>query len=360
MRLARRRQRSVVTWALFAELPPSETNPRLDPSRSGVLAAQLSGDAVRQIGVFITLVVVSAGVCAQPFPEPRVIRLNERVHVLLGPLQHANPQNQGYMVNSTLIIGDKGAILVDSGGTAEVGRHIASAVRRITDKPVTHVVNTHYHGDHYLGNQAFDGARIISSEVCRKMVRETGEEWLRLMERLIGRALPETRPLPADIVYPEGAKAETFIHGVRLVFWVPRGSHTAGDLLLYLPDDKVLVAGDVLVNGVVPTFQDGFVKNWIRTLEEIQALEAAYFVPGHGDLMNAAQVAELRAGIARFYSGVKQGFRSGQNEEQIRRSLDLSMWDKLERSYVIGRNVNRAYHEIEADSFDEELPDERK
>ena len=57
---------------------------------------------------------------------------------------------------------------------------------------------------------------------------------------------------------------------------------------------------------------------------------------------------------------MKQGFRSGQNEEQIRRSLDLSMWDKLERSYVIGRNVNRAYHEIEADSFDEELPDERK
>jgi hypothetical protein len=57
---------------------------------------------------------------------------------------------------------------------------------------------------------------------------------------------------------------------------------------------------------------------------------------------------------------VKQGFRSGQNEEQIRRSLDLSMWDKLERSYVIGRNVNRAYLEIEADSFDEELPDERK
>ena len=63
--------------------------------------------------------------------------------------------------------------------------------------------------------------------------------------------------------------------------------------------------------------------------------------------MNAAQVVELRTGIARFYSGVQQGFRSGQNEEQIRRSLDLSMWDKLERSYVIGRNVNRAYLEIE-------------
>jgi glyoxylase-like metal-dependent hydrolase (beta-lactamase superfamily II) len=260
------------------------------------------------------------------------------------------------MVNSTLVIGDEGAILVDPGGTAAVGRHVAAAVRRITDKPVTHLVNTHHHGDHYLGNQAFAGARIISSEACREMVLQTGEEWLRLMERLIGRALPETRPLPAHVTYPEGARAETRIHGVRLVFWVPRGSHTAGDLLLYLPDDRILIAGDVLVDGVVPTFQDGFLKNWMRTLEEIQALPAADFVPGHGDLMNAAQVAELRAAIARFYAAVQQGFRRGESEEQIRRSLDLSMWDRLERSHVIGRNVNRAYLEIEVDSFDEERP----
>ena len=76
------------------------------------------------------------------------------------------------MINSTVIVGDKGVILVDSGGSDEVGRHIATAVRRITDKPVTHVVNTHHHGDHYLGNVAFEGATLISSEMCRKMVLE--------------------------------------------------------------------------------------------------------------------------------------------------------------------------------------------
>ena len=65
------------------------------------------------------------------------------------------------MINSTVIVGDEGVILVDSGGSDEVGRHIATAVRRITDKPVTHVVNTHHHGDHYLGNVAFDGATFI-------------------------------------------------------------------------------------------------------------------------------------------------------------------------------------------------------
>jgi glyoxylase-like metal-dependent hydrolase (beta-lactamase superfamily II) len=257
------------------------------------------------------------------------------------------------MINSTVIVGDKGVILVDSGGTVEVGRHIASAVRRITDKRVTHVVNTHHHGDHYLGNVAFEGATFISSEMCRKMVLETGDEWLRIMERAVGHPLPGTKPIAADVTYPEGISTEAFVHGVRLMFWVPQGSHTIGDLLVHLPDDKVLIAGDVLVNRVVPTLQDGFVRNWIRTLDEIRALGVVHFVPGHGDLMTLDDVTALRNAMLRFYSGVKEGFRSGQSEDEIRKSLDLSAWDKLERSYVIGRNVNRAYLEIEADSFDQ-------
>jgi glyoxylase-like metal-dependent hydrolase (beta-lactamase superfamily II) len=256
------------------------------------------------------------------------------------------------MINSTVIVGDHGVILVDSGGSDEVGRHIATAVRRITDKPITHVVNTHHHGDHHLGNVAFEGATFISSEMCRRMVLETGSEWLRIMERDIGRKLPGTKPLAANVTYPEGTRTEAFIHGVRVVFWVPRGSHTVGDLLVHLPDDKILVAGDVLVSGVVPTLQDGFVKNWIQTLDEVQALGATHFVPGHGDPMTLRDVIALRDAILRFYSGVKEGFRRGQSEEEIRKSLDLSAWNSLERSYVIGRNINRAYLEIEVDSFD--------
>ena len=78
----------------------------------------------------LPLLLLVATAAAAQMPEPRVVRINDRVHVLLGPIQHANPVNQGYMINSTVIIGAKGVILVDSGGSAEVGRHIASAVRR--------------------------------------------------------------------------------------------------------------------------------------------------------------------------------------------------------------------------------------
>ena len=308
---------------------------------------------MRRLSALIVLLAVGPVAYGQAFPEPRTLKISERVYVLLGPIQHANRVNQGYMINSTVIVGDKGTILVDSGGTDEVGRHIAAAVRRITAKPVTHVVNTHHHGDHYLGNGAFPGATLISSEMCRKMVLETGHEWLAIMEQAVGRKLPRTKPMAADVTYPAGTRTETFIHGVRIVFWVPPGSHTTGDLLVHLPDDKVLVAGDVLVNGVVPTLQDGFLKNWIRTLEGMDVLGVTHFVPGHGSLMTPEDVATLRDALRRFYSGVREGFRNGQNEAAIRKSLDLSGWERLERSHVIGRNINRAYLEIEEDSFDD-------
>jgi len=301
----------------------------------------------------IALLLTATAVNAQSLPEPRTVRINDRVYALLGPVQHANKRNQGYMINSTVIVGERGVILVDSGGTRTVGQHIAKAIRRITPKPVTHVINTHPHGDHYLGNSAFPEAMIISSEKCRAAVKESGLDWVALMERLVGRQIPDTKPIAAAVTYREGSVTEVRLHGIPIILWVPPGSHTDGDLLVYLPRDKVLAAGDVVVNGIVPVMQDASVRNWIDTLAEIQTLEAETVVPGHGDLMTMREVRDLQQSIARFYAGVKRGVEKGLHETEIRETLDLADWEKLERAYVIGRNINRAYLEIEKASFDQ-------
>ena len=304
----------------------------------------------------LAFLVFAGAVGAQDFPPPRIVPLNERVYAFLGPVQHANAQNQGYMVNSTLIIGDRGAILVDPGGSDEIGWHIAAAVRALTPKRVTHVINTHPHGDHYLGNTAFPGARILSSEACRKDVLERGHEWVAMMEEAIGRKLPGTKALPADEVFATGITG-TSIHGVRMALWVPRGSHTAGDMMVYLPDDKILITGDVMVNGLVPTLQDGFLRNWIRTLDEAMTLEVERFVPGHGPIMKLGDVQAMRDALSRFHAGVGAGYRKNLSEGEIRKSLDLSDWEKLERTHVIGRNINRAWLEVEREAFDEKKKD---
>lgn len=301
------------------------------------------------LGLFL----FSASGYAQTLPEPQVAKINERVYVLLGPIQHANESNQGYMINSTAIVGDRGVILVDSGGTREVGTHIGKAIRKITSKPVTHIVNTHHHGDHYLGNSAFEGTTVISSEECRDMVLKAGHEWLMLMEQLVGRQLPDTKPIAAEITYKEGSRTRATLHGVEMEFWVPMGSHTVGDLLVYLPEDKVLVVGDVVVKDIVPSMQDANIKNWIGTLREIQKAEVDTLVPGHGNVMTMSDVKAFEDAMVRFYSGVKDGYTRGLSESEIRASLDLAEWETLERAYVIGRNINRAYLEIEFDDFNQ-------
>lgn len=290
---------------------------------------------------------------ATKMPPPKVVKINERVYALLGPLGVPSKHNQGYMVNSTVIIGDQGVILVDSGASDEVGSHLRQAVAKLTPKPVTHVINTHHHGDHVLGNIVFKEAEVISSEICREMVNKTGDEWVALVESLIGRKLPNTRPVPATVTFAgENSRVERTLQGVKLVFWVPPGSHSVGDMMVYLPDDKVLVGGDILVNRTIPVMRDALIKNWVGALEMVQGFDATTIVPGHGPLMTKADAARLQRQMAGFYAGVEAGYKKGLSDSETRKTLDVKEWKKLEGFEAnIGGNVNRAYLEIEQASF---------
>ncbi|MEN6587058.1 MAG: MBL fold metallo-hydrolase [Sulfuricella sp.] len=304
--------------------------------------------------ILISMLFVNSLACADgKMPPPKVVKINARVYALLGPLGTPSEHNQGYMVNSTVIIGDKGVILVDSGASDEVGSHLRQAIAKLTPKPVTHIINTHHHGDHVLGNVVFQGAEVISSEICREMVNKTGDEWVALIESLIGHKLPNTHPVPATVTFAgENTKAERTIQGVKLVFWVPPGSHTAGDMMVYLPDDKVLMGGDILVNRTIPVMRDALVKNWVGTLEMVQGFDAATIVPGHGPLMTKADVARLQRQMAGFYAGVEAGYKKGLSDSETRKTLDVAEWQKLEGFETnIGSNVNRAYLEVEQASF---------
>lgn len=306
----------------------------------------------RALLILLFLAFAQAATAAPGLAEPRVVKLNDRVYALLGPMGLPSRHNQGYMVNSTAIIGDRGVILVDSGSTDEVGRHLAKAIARITPKPVTHIINTHHHGDHVLGNVAFKGAEILSSEQCKALVEKTGEEWIQIMEGLIGRKFPNTRPLPATVTFREESASERSLQGVKILLWVPRGSHTPGDMMVYLPDDKILIGGDILVNTTTPVMRDANVRNWIGALAKVQEFEAETIIPGHGPLMTKADAAKLHKLLADFYAGVEAGYKKGLSDGEIRATLDLAEWKKLkEYDSNMGANISRAYLEVEAANF---------
>jgi glyoxylase-like metal-dependent hydrolase (beta-lactamase superfamily II) len=308
-------------------------------------------NSMRALLLALSFLVYSLNVGAA-LPEPKVQKINDRVYALIGPMGFPNKENQGYMVNSTAIVGDKGVILVDTGFTDEIGKLLAARVTKLTNKPVTHIINTHHHGDHTLGNIAFPGTEIISSEKCREWVEKTGAEWIVTVQNMTGMKFPNTKPVPATRTFKENTRVDLVIHGVRMVLWTPFGSHTDGDMLVYLPEDKVLIGGDVIVNKTVPVFRDAHVKNWAATLEEASKLDVKTVVPGHGPLATSADVAKLGRMLAAFYAGVEAGYKKGLTDNEIRKTLDLSEWKKLSHfEENMGANINKTYLEVEAANF---------
>ncbi|PIX97490.1 MAG: hypothetical protein COZ24_05100 [Hydrogenophilales bacterium CG_4_10_14_3_um_filter_63_21] len=294
----------------------------------------------------------STATLAAAIPATQVKKVNDRIYALLGPMELPSKANQGYMVNSTLILGETSAILIDTGFTDEIGAHLAAVVAKLTKKPVKAIINTHHHGDHSFGNAAFPGAKVISSEMCRKLLIEGEGEWLGIIQGALGRKLPNTRAVPATEVYASKTKTDITLDGVKLTFWVPEAAHTAGDMMIWLPEDRVLVGGDITVNQITPNFRDANVKLWIATLGEVQAMPAKTIIPGHGPLMTPADVGKLHQRMARLYAGIEAGYKAGLSDGEIRKKLDLAEWKPLHHyEEQMGGNINKAYLEIEAAAF---------
>ncbi len=308
---------------------------------------------MKRILLLLAGVAVMAGAAlVKPLPAVKTVKVNERVYALLGPAELPSAHNGGYMVNSTLILGDKGAILIDTGLTDEVGAHIRKAAEKITRLPITHVINTHHHGDHSLGNVSFAGVEIISSENCKKLVEDASGDWIAIAENAVGRKLPNTRAVPASRTYASQTRTPVEINGVKMEFWVPEAAHTKGDLLVWLPEDKVLIAGDVLVNTTLPNFRDAEVKKWVQTLAEVQQYPARTIIPGHGPLMSMKDVKAMHKRMGDFYAGVEKVYQSGGAEADVRRQVSLKEWQKLKHfDSLMGGNINRTWLQVEAENF---------
>lgn len=308
----------------------------------------------RGIAILVTcMFLFNASVNAEELlAKPNVQKLNDKVYALLGPVGIPSKDNRGYMVNSAIIIGDKGVILIDTGFTDEIGRHLKKYIAAITDKPVTHIINTHHHGDHVLGNSEFKGAEIISAEKCKELVRKTGYEWIQILESMTGYSFPNTKPVLPQTVYKEETRTTTTLQGVELVLWVPKGSHTPGDMMVYLPDDKILIAGDILVKTMTPSFRDAHIKDWISTLEEISNSDIDRIIPGHGPLMSLQEVKVMHDQMADLYAAVEAGYEKGLMDSEIRKTMDLSAWEKMTNfEELMGMNINRTYLEVEEANF---------
>jgi quinoprotein relay system zinc metallohydrolase 2 len=203
------------------------------------------------------------------------------VFVHQGPHEGFTPANAGGIANLGFVVGERSVAVVDSGGSRRQGEELLAAVRARTSLPISHVVNTHVHPDHLLGNAAFRdaGAVVVGHAKLADRLAEAGPFYLASMRRLLGPAFAGTELVPPG----EGVAATAAIDlgGRTLELRAWPTAHTDTDLTVVDTATRTLFAGDLLFVERMPVV-DGSLLGWLAVMRELARVPAARVVPGHG------------------------------------------------------------------------------
>lgn len=211
----------------------------------------------------------------------------------------ASPAN-GFGANAGIIIGKDGIMVVDTLISAKKAKEFIKDIRAVSDKPIKYVVNTHYHLDLTLGNSEFVklGAIIIAQRNCSKNLTPDSTLNRAALYGLSGQDMAGTEVMLPSVTFTDRMTID--LGGLRVELIYPGPSHTDGSILVYLPQEKVLFAGDALFTHYHPNLRDADVESWEKVLDFISGLDADKIIPGHGPLSNKGDVAAMKTYLITF------------------------------------------------------------
>jgi glyoxylase-like metal-dependent hydrolase (beta-lactamase superfamily II) len=266
-----------------------------------------------------------------------------------------NVENRGWNSNSTFVVTRDGVLVVDSGSSETIGKALRQVIAKATDKPIRWIINTHGHGDHWLGNAALaDGkTEIIASSTVRNRIDKEGSDWVARFNTMTDGATGASKVVKPNQVY-DARVAIAF--GELKAELLPSGDgHSPGDLAVWLPQQKVLIGGDVLYTERAPATFDSKLPHWIAFLKELEALKPVKIVPGHGPVADGAAVGYLRAYFEDLWKVVETGYQEGKPDFEILPKAKQVMARHKQHfpdlDTRIGESVSHTYLQVEAADF---------
>ena len=289
--------------------------------------------------------------------------------------------------NAGIVILEDGVLVVDTHSKPSAAQALIQEIKALTPLPVKYVVNTHFHWDHYQGNSAYPnawpaGLEIIASETTRRNIQSLGIprvkremiEVPREIERL--KAQLEAADGPARAILIETLKqTEVYLGDLQSmqvtlpsltlerslvlyrptrtveILWLGRG-HTDGDVVVYLPREKVLISGDLL-HGGTPYMGDSYPHDWIRTLDQLERLDFDYLVSGHGDVMQGKGRLQLwKTYLEELMQETTDAYTAGATLEDVRRDVAATLVARYgtrlsaDFSTRVVPNVEKAYRVV--------------
>ena len=247
--------------------------------------------------------------------------------------------------NAVFLVTDDGVLLIDTRTHPREGRDLLERIRKVTDKPVKWVINSHFHGDHHMGNSVFKdlGATFVAQEeTARIMQRVQPKEMARRVEGFRSRGYD---PADVKLVLPDvtfDSKMTIRLGGreVRLFYLGP--GQQAGDTFVQFPHARLLFTPGAFAKHSMPNMLfTPSVDNWIKLLDQVAVMDVDSILPSHGDIATRADVKELAAMLADEYATVKDAVNRGVSLDQATTALTFPQ-------YKDWRNYGRLQGEIKA------------
>ncbi|RYF14877.1 MAG: MBL fold metallo-hydrolase [Comamonadaceae bacterium] len=236
---------------------------------------------------------LAAGALAQP-PAPRKVeaqQVSPSAWFVQGDAALGSPANRNFISNAGFIVTPAGVVVIDALGSPQLARELLAEISRVTPQPVTHVIVTHYHADHIYGLQEFRkrGARILAQRHALEYIHsDTAASRLQASREELAPWIDAGTELVVPDQWIDGA-TEIVVGGQRLVLQPVGPAHTPEDLVILMPSERVLFAGDMVFRGRVPFVGQADSRQWIAALDTLLKMDPKVVVPGHGALSTTAR-----------------------------------------------------------------------
>jgi glyoxylase-like metal-dependent hydrolase (beta-lactamase superfamily II) len=268
--------------------------------------------------------------------------------------------------NTAIIEDDDGVMVVDTHSKPTAARVIVEHLRGMTTKPVRYVVNTHFHWDHWHGNEvypaAYPGAEIVTNQITREamvmkglkrigdhrrqmpadiakleadVAAATGDQRAKLESDLgLARAyLAEVnalRPALPTIAFEQTMKLYRRDREIHLLHL--GRAHTAGDVFVYLPKEKVVITGDALI-GWTPFMGDGYPEDWAGTLDRLAQLDFTHIIMGHGDVADRDWLRVFRGYVGDMVAAVREEAATGATLDEVKQRVTTKLAPAYEKPF---------------------------
>jgi glyoxylase-like metal-dependent hydrolase (beta-lactamase superfamily II) len=258
--------------------------------------------------------------------------------------------------NTGVIIGDDGVMVIDARATPVLARELMDRIAKVTDKPVKYVMLTHYHAVRVLGASAYNADLIIASKDTLGLIEERGEQDMHSEIDRFPRLFQAVESVPG-LTWPnlvvDGVLSMRFGGRTLEIMQVGRG-HTKGDTIVWLPEDRILFAGDLVEEGATPYCGDAYLNDWPQTLNNLLSLNPAMMLPGRGEAMKTElecirAIEGTRNFVTDMMSSVRMGVAQGKSLNDVyidtHRVLAPKYGDWVIFEHCLPFNISRCFDE---------------